>query len=271
VSISLLGRVVEDELELELQGKLQRVCIVRLEKAKYSDGDGGIDDFPLAEPVQVSSAGRIVRAEPPVFSEQDSEQDESVDVVGANVSLPLTDAVQLPHELSVEAYDESLTLDRTEPFPDPRTATRHEVLTSLVAVVRGLGPMYSNHAYREYLARAGIKKLGRAIEERLNSAIEVAIVSGQLQDISEHDFVESRGMLIKLDDQPHYLIRSNLSRSLDEIPGNEIRAVSNKVKDTQAYLDDEEHMRSVLSFYGMIRLTEHTRQVLKEAIAVKKS
>jgi very-short-patch-repair endonuclease len=66
VSISLLGRAIEDELELELQGKLQRVCIVRIEKGKHSTGDDdAIDDFPLAEPVQVSSAGRIVRATNP--------------------------------------------------------------------------------------------------------------------------------------------------------------------------------------------------------------
>jgi transcription elongation GreA/GreB family factor/very-short-patch-repair endonuclease len=266
MSRSLIGRAIEDEVELELQGKYQRVCIVSLEKATSSIEEDNIDELSATEPVQVSSSGRIVRSATSDMPEIDDEDNESASISKVDANLSDTES-----EVVIEASEASSTLAATESFPDPRTATRHEIIESLVSVVRALGPMYSIHAYHEYLARVGIKKLGRAIEERLNSALEVAIVSGQLQKIPGHGITKSSEMLIKLNDQPDYLIRPNLSRSLDEIPKNELSAVSKQIKESQAYLDGDEHIRAILSFYGMKRLTEHTRQVLKEAITMDES
>ena len=265
ISLQLIGRVIEDEVEVELQGKSQRVCIVRLEKGTIpkAANDSNMEDNSHVEPQQNSSLVRIIPPEPPMPRKHIDAEDESPNKVNINPISHL-DAVQVPLQVDVEAEE----LSKAELFPDPRTANRHEIVSSLVSVVGEFGPMYNFHAFRVLLARAGIKKLGRAIEERLIGAMEIAIIGGQLEKVTIINDPECREVIIKLGDQPDYSIRPKLSRTIDEIPLNELNAVSKQIKESQTYLEHEEHLRAILCFYGMKRLTEHTRHVLEEAITM---
>lgn len=265
ISLQLLGRVIEDEVEVEIQGKSQRVCIVRLEKGANpkTASNGYTGDRPDIEAVQSSYSERIIPPEPPMPREDIDAAGESAEILNSNSNFP-PEAIQVPLQVEVEAKE----LSTAELFPDPRTANRHEIVSSLVSVVGEFGPMYNYHAFRVLLARAGIKKLGRAIEDRLIGAMEVAVIAGQIENVTNVNDGERSLVIIKLHHQPDYLIRPELIRTIDEIPLNELNAVSKQIKQSQRYLDNEEHMRAILSFYGMKRLTEHTRQVLEEAITM---
>ncbi|MBN2784302.1 MAG: DUF4011 domain-containing protein [Pontiellaceae bacterium] len=153
------------------------------------------------------------------------------------------------------------------PMTDPRETDTETIAAGLLEIVRIEGPMLAKRAYDTYLRCCGIKRMGKDIRSLMNRALQSAVNRNAVIKEDEWNCGGSLYSIIRLPEQDAVRLRTGGGRTIDEIPPGEIRAVSDRILSASNLIrESEEHIREILNFYGLKRLTEHTRDKILLAL-----
>ncbi|NDD13592.1 MAG: hypothetical protein EB072_13330 [Betaproteobacteria bacterium] len=156
---------------------------------------------------------------------------------------------------------------RGPPCHDPRTSRREQIAEGLKSIVLAEGPVQVKRAFDIYLRSCGIKRMGQELRDSLLRAITFL---KQTDTISSHKYIsedDSLNEIIWLRGTPSEVLRKRGDRSLEEIPLGELFAISHLVaKSSNTSIGSEEHLRTILAWLDLKRLTSNAENILKEAI-----
>ena len=155
-----------------------------------------------------------------------------------------------------------------DPTVDPRSSDLSAVSLGLSKVVEQEGPMLAKRAYDVYLRSCGIKRMGKDLQKLMNRALQQAIRSNMVIKVDECGTGGLLYSIIRKPWQASHRLRTRGYRSIDEIPPSEIRVASKYLEYAHSFINgSEEHMRYILSFYDLKRLTDHTREFLLKVLS----
>lgn len=244
ISLSLIGRELNDEVEINIFDSKQKVCIAQIAKGKRKEGIDLEREIALA----------------------------ALSVDGLN-SEDKTDAKKTTASISNDQHliqsNESFPVQQQLgiTYPDPLSVNHDTLRHYLNNIIVEYGPIVAEHAYQIYLKRAGIKRLGRQIKRAFNDVVADMLEKGILLN-ADRDF-ENNGIIdivVKTPEQDDYVVRKTFARSVEKIPQNELRALSLEIRQNNPQIGSEELMRAILEAYGLKRLTKKTRGILLKVI-----
>lgn len=263
VSIALLGRSVEDEVEVEIRGKRQKICIVQLEKARAVETDDSGGKLEQETP-------KATTEESDLLDKQSSIETFPSSIVARKHFTTVTREQEWPVQLELSqrssARQQGSEPEKAEKYPDPRNARPEEVSKYLKRIVAEYGPMVTEHAYHIYLEKAQIKRLGNQIKHVFERSMAAMQKEGSIVVADDSGAKGQIDVVVKTPDQGDVVIREHLNRPIERIPKNELRALAKKVKDSRPGIDEGALMRMVLERYGLKRLTIKTEMILDEVI-----
>ena len=151
---------------------------------------------------------------------------------------------------------------------DPRICNQDNISDGLVNIISVEGPVQVKRVFDIYLRSCGIKRMGHDIRAIMLLALESLnkknIICGHNYRDPEDKLVE----IVWLKGNPSEIIRRRGDRSLEEIPLGELYAISELVaKNMQLPIGSEEHLRAMLEYLDLKRLTSLAESILKQAIA----
>lgn len=152
------------------------------------------------------------------------------------------------------------------------TATKAEIVDSLVEVVRSEGPVRGGRLLTAYVRASGGHKVGSQIAKDLTSAITLAVRQGRL--IEENPLREAgiKPRTYRLADQPEYYVRPLGPRSLEDVPPMELAArIHAAGSSLGAGATHTAVCREVLDDLGLKRLTPNVQALLAQARVLAES
>lgn len=151
--------------------------------------------------------------------------------------------------------------DVTTPLGDPHATTPSDRLTGLARIVEVEGPIVGERLYRLYVKSAGRSRAGRELRRLLNVSSSAAVSRGVLVADNPLGATGQTTKTFRLPDQPEVAVRELGPRTIHEVPPAELAAVLAMLRDPGH--DREQWFRAVLDLYGLVRLTEATRDYLQ--------
>ncbi|MHB1043055.1 MAG: AAA domain-containing protein [Eubacteriales bacterium] len=259
-AVALIDKEINDEVEVDICGKQQKVCVVQIAK-DGNDAADPLDGTPDAAEILTGSKLGLLKEEHLVKTSNPKVDNKHPIQTEEQTSIQL----EFPEQISQKQQES----EPTGKYPDPLNASRDLITKYLNLIVNEHGPIIVEHAYHIYLERAGIKRLGRQIKRILNQTIAAMLRKGIILNADSQ--LKTKGMIdmvVKTPNQDDVVIREFFIRPIERIPKNELRALALRIKDDRPELDEEELMRAILEKYGLKRLTEKTQDILSEVIKV---
>lgn len=153
------------------------------------------------------------------------------------------------------------------PGKNPNSAYNSEIAEGLTRIIGVEGPVVAKRAYDIYLRTCGIRRLGRELQKKMNKALQYAIRQGLIvceDELAKGGLVYS---VIRLKGTPPVRLRKRGPRLFEEIPPSELNAVSTYLAEQEGcHVGTEEHMRMVLEWFDLKRLTAQTSGALKDIV-----
>ncbi len=142
--------------------------------------------------------------------------------------------------------------------PDPRYTNPSQVAEGLCRIIKDEGPVLAKRTYDIYLRGCGIKRMGGELKKVMNRSLQHAIRN---KLIIKEDESSKGGLLysiVRLPDVSPVVVRERGTREFNEIPPSELQLVARRLLEDR--IDDikhgsEDHLRIVLDFYDLRRLT----------------
>lgn len=142
------------------------------------------------------------------------------------------------------------------PTPDPRGADREAIAEALLEIVAAEGPVLASRAYGLLNKAAGGKKLTSIVRPPLSGAAYRLRQQGALTIEAGHG-----EEVLRLTGSPAVRVRDLGSRTLDEVPLDELTELMARLREAGA----GELRRATLDAYGLRRMTSHTEGLLGRA------
>jgi hypothetical protein len=153
------------------------------------------------------------------------------------------------------------------PAPDPRTEATGLVADSLCRIIEVEGPMLAKRAYDIYLRGRGIRRLGGELRTALNRALAKAIKDGCIISENEPGVTGLIYSTVRLQNAAPVKLRARGPRTFEEIPPGELSAAARHVfQEDRMTWNGDEHLRAVLEFFDLKRLTTQVGTRLKEIL-----
>jgi dethiobiotin synthetase len=149
---------------------------------------------------------------------------------------------------------------------DPRNTPRPQIMQTMLEIVEAEGPMTATRAYALYNRAAGGRKLTSVAKAPLSSSLYWLARENKLALTREADIPWQGDDMVRLPDQPAVRVRELGSRSLDEVPLDEIAELVNLIRAARRITEATEMKRAILSTYGLVRLTTRADEYLGLAI-----
>jgi hypothetical protein len=149
---------------------------------------------------------------------------------------------------------------------DPRNTPRPQIMQAMLEIVEAEGPMTATRAYSLYNRAAGGRKLTSVAKAPLSSAVYWLARENKLTLTRDADIPWQGDDMVRLPDQPAVRVRELGTRTLDEVPLDEIAALVNLLRAARGTDDPTELKRAILSTYGLVRLTGRADEYLGLAI-----
>lgn len=154
--------------------------------------------------------------------------------------------------------------------PDPRLASPAKVAEGLEKIIQIEGPMLAKRAYDIYLRGCGIRRMGGELKSSMNKALQQFVSNGQVIKEDEtgkggfmHTIVRSAGA-------SPVLLRERGPREFEEIPPSELQLIARKLlRDGEFESGSDAHLRAILDFYELKRLTAQVGTTLLDALGRK--
>ncbi len=151
--------------------------------------------------------------------------------------------------------------------PDPRQVHTASVADGLCRIIKVEGPMLAKRAYDIYLRSCGLRRMGRDLKHLMNKALQHAIRNGRIvkeDELNKDDLVHS---IVRLTGAPPVIVRNRGPRDFCEIPPSEIQLVAHRlIKDGNIEVGSDSHLRAVLKYFTLKRLTVEVRTKLLDIL-----
>ena len=151
---------------------------------------------------------------------------------------------------------------------DPRSTRRPELMAALLEIVAAEGPLTATRALTIYNRASGGRKLTGAVRVPLASALDWLARERRIVLVAESEIPWQGDDLLRLPDTPQVRPRTLGSRTLDEVPLDEIADLVTRLRATRGLGEPLELKRAVLDAYGLMRLTSRADEYLGLAIDV---
>lgn len=215
------------------------------EDLSYEDNESHFDDVHETDGYISTDSIQSINATD-TSRESDPNQNVSRD------NLPMS---TMRYGLNVQEYrefDEPLT-------GDPRNVNKQWIARSLSKIIDVEGPVIGKRACDIYLRSVGVKRMGHDIRATMTEALKIAISSGSVQSVNEAVDADVMCAIYRPSGSPELVVRSRGNRSLEEIPPSEIQFVARYLANRESInMGSEEHLRRVLEFFGLKRLTNQS-------------
>jgi hypothetical protein len=139
-------------------------------------------------------------------------------------------------------------------------------MQTMLEIVEAEGPMTATRAYSLYNRAAGGRKLTSVAKAPLSSSVYWLARENKLALTREADIPWQGDDMVRLPDQPAVRVRELGSRSLDEVPLDEIAELVKLIRASRGTAEVSDLKRAVLSTYGLVRLTTRADEYLGLAI-----
>jgi very-short-patch-repair endonuclease len=151
---------------------------------------------------------------------------------------------------------------------DPRVSSRDQICDGLLKIISTEGPVQTKRVFDIYLRSCGIKRMGPDLRESLLKSLQLLKRTNLILGHNFKDSDDDLGEIVWLIGRPSELLRKRGDRTLEEIPLNELYAISKLVITIQNIaLGSEDHMRAMLEYLDLKRLTTLAESLLKLAIS----
>ncbi len=248
---------------------------VWLELKRLGIQPGGVNQFQQPTPEDVDEDRP---AEPtPVKEDKRPESDGTLTIAPESVS-----SVPENSEPNQQEPDQDLSLDDDtsqvkEKIPyisfekkaglDPRSAKPGQITNGLYHIIKAEGPMVVKRAYDVYLRGCGINRMGEALRRKMDRSLRLAIKKELIEVANEMGKKDSILSIARLKETPPIIVRSRGPRKLEEIPPSEIQVVARQLMYDHGYeLSSDQHIRAILSFFELKRLTKNVKSSLTEIL-----
>lgn len=152
---------------------------------------------------------------------------------------------------------------------DPRNTnvSTKKVAEGLLQIIEVEAPMLAKRAYDIYLRSCGIQRMGGELRKTMNKALQHLIEDGRLLKEDEHGKGGLMYTIVRPKGSAAVSIRSRGPRDFSEIPPSEILAVA-RILELNSKLEkgSEEHLRAILEYFGLRRLTTQVSTALLEIL-----
>jgi hypothetical protein len=173
-------------------------------------------------------------------------------------------AAPAPGEVALEPYGEW----EARPTGDPRSTPRPRIMEAMLDIVAAEGPMRASRAYALYNRASGGKKLTTIARAPLSSSVHWLAQERKVALVSRDAIPWQDDDVIRMPDQPAVRVRELGSRTLEEVPLDEIAELMRRLRDAGHAHDEASLKRAVLSTYGLVRLTQRADEYLGLAAAL---
>ena len=163
---------------------------------------------------------------------------------------------------TLEAYEDW----QARPVGDPRATPRGEIMATLEAIVAAEGPMRASRAYALYNRAAGGRKLTSVARAPLSSALYWLARERRVVLTRADDIPWQQDDLVRLPDTPAVRVRELGSRTLEEVPLDEIADLIGRIRGSDGMREPLALKRAVLDAYGLVRLTARADEYLGLAL-----
>ena len=150
----------------------------------------------------------------------------------------------------------------SRPLGDPRGTPRPEIMAAILEIVTVEGPMRATRAYGLYNRAAGGKKLTSIARAPLSSAVYWLSRDGRIALTRAEDIPWQDDDLVRLPDAAAVRVRELGPRTLEEVPLDEIAELMRRLRAAGHASDEAGLKRSVLTTYGLVRLTTRADEYL---------
>lgn len=186
---------------------------------------------------------------------------------GDEPAIPQRTCISLVHPRAGRLQPEEYLEYDGPPCYNPNDAVNSEIAEGLVRIVEIEGPVLAKRAYDIYLRSCGIRRLGGELQKKMNKALQYAIREGA---IVYEDELKRGGLIysiVRLKGTSPIRLRKRGPRLFEEIPPSELNALSIYLAQQDGYdIGSEEHMRAVLEWFDLKRLTVQTSGALKDIV-----
>lgn len=192
--------------------------------------------------------------------------------VAEGVSIPRNtppeDSVQRPLD---GALSSSNNLSRPNPIPDvlppdPRSATRLAIAQAIATLVDCEGRLVVWDAFKLYLGRCSIKRMGGSIERKMIEAMKLAEATNKVRVVDELGTGDELKSVLWPVTPLGERTRGRPGRPIELIPPSEVLEVAGALSDAGLEYGSEPFMRAVLNEFGLTRLTESVREHMETVL-----
>jgi very-short-patch-repair endonuclease len=140
--------------------------------------------------------------------------------------------------------------------PDPRGTSVATVAAGLCRIIEKEGPVVAKRVYDIYLRGCGVRRMGGELKSSMNSALARAIREGRVVREDESGKAGFLLSVVRTPGTPAVVLRELGPRKFEDLPPSELQFVARRlVRDGGFDSGSEEHLRAILAFYGLQRLT----------------
>ncbi len=156
---------------------------------------------------------------------------------------------------------------QSHPLPDARFARQWSIVEALIGIVTGEGPVVTDRVYELYVKASGGRRVTKPVRDALDEATDAALQKGLLEQIRDNIAGHTLKTLY-LPDTPSVILRRRGDRDLEHIPPTEVAAAARYVLSQDPGISDTELMRSLLTAFERVRLTDNASAFLDGCIAI---
>jgi hypothetical protein len=167
-----------------------------------------------------------------------------------------------PAEIVLEPY----AAWEPRPVGDPRTTSRPQLMAVMLEIIAAEGPMRASRAYALYNRASGGKKLTSIARAPLSSAVYWLARENKIVLIRSDEIPWQEDDVLRTPDTPPVHVRAIGSRTLEEVPLDEIAELMRRIRAAHGVSDAAGLKRAVLGAYSLVRLTTRADEYLGLAL-----
>lgn len=155
---------------------------------------------------------------------------------------------------------------------DPRSVSVSAVAEGFARIIEVEGPVVAKRVYDIYLRGCGIKRMGHEIKGMMNKALAHAIRQGRVVSENEANDCGYLYSVVRIKGSAPIRLRNRGPRSFEEIPPSELLVVARCLEERCGFVPgSEDHLRAVLEFFDLKRLTTQVDTTLRKILAKRLS
>lgn len=158
------------------------------------------------------------------------------------------------------------------PVADPRRASPAQFMDGMSEILTVQAPMQALDLFQTYAKAGGLMKITAPVRSRFERVILQAARDGVVEIEKENDSevdddTDPRCWVVRLKDQERVKMRTLGPRSFAEVPLSELAAFVLELRCADEFMGKEDIARSILSHYGLQKLTALVQRRLDRVFA----